>query len=54
MLVLGTIYQVYNYHLNIQLPNGVVGRIPITHVSKNYNAALENVLENNTQQQVFI
>lgn len=43
MLVLGVIKSVTNYHLDVSLPNGITGRVPITAISDTYTELLKRL-----------
>ena len=43
MLVLGCVKEVHDYHLDVSLPNGLTGRVPITAVSDGYTDLLQKL-----------
>lgn len=46
MLLMGIVKAVYPTHLLMSLPGRLVGRVPITNISKAYTSLLQNALEN--------
>lgn len=46
MLLMGIVKAVYPTHLLMSLPGRLVGRVPVTNISKAYTSQLKNSLEN--------
>lgn len=44
MLLMGIVKAVHQTHLLLSLPGRLVGRVPITHISKAYTSLVQNSL----------
>ena len=45
MIVMGIVKAAYSTHLFISLPGRLVGKVPITNISKSYSKLMQTVLE---------
>jgi hypothetical protein len=46
MIVMGIVKAAYQTHLYVSLPGRLVGKCPITNISRSYSNLLQTVLEN--------
>lgn len=46
MIVMAIVKAAYPTHLSVSLPGRLVGKVPITHISRSYSKLLQTVLEN--------
>ena len=48
MLVLGIVKEIHDYDLEVSLPNGITGLLPITNISPQYTQLLQSLTEGDT------
>ena len=48
MLVLGIVKEIHDYDLEVSLPNGMTGLLPITNISPQYTQLLQSLTEGDT------
>lgn len=46
MIMMGLVKATYPTHLSVSLPGRLVGKVPITNISKSYSNLLRTVVEN--------
>lgn len=46
MILMGMVKQAYSTHVYVNLPGRLVGKIPITNISRSYSNLVKTVLEN--------
>ncbi len=48
MLVLGIVKEIHDYDLEVSLPNGITGLLPITNISPHYTQLLQSLTQGDT------